>query len=104
MLSKIFTTTKNGKADVLSAADIVSIIQACKESNVKCLTFGGLTLHLGEVESKEMPLLPPTNEPLPSQEVIQPVDQELLAALEDQSLLVNDPAAYERKYISGNNP
>lgn len=92
------TLDKNDALDGLKAKDVVSIIQACKDSNIRSLEFEGLCIQFGQTVQPEPVYYATAAQDQPSQaEVFQ--SEDILKDLADLQLAITDPAAHEAKIL-----
>jgi hypothetical protein len=95
--------TKNSHQPVLKASEIVSIIQACKGSNVKSFEFEGLCIQFGpaaEEMAETAPFIPhvavsPSKDEQSSKDL-----KELNQELDRLQQIITDPVGYEDSLLS----
>ena len=88
-----------------NAKDICSIIKACKDSGVRQLEVGGLRVSFsGEGEALPVDISPQMMASSPQEtapSIITPMDREAERLIEEERLMLEDPAGYEQRLIDG---
>lgn len=92
------TLDKNDALDGLKAKDVVSIIQACKDSNIRNLEFEGLCIQFGPADKPESVYHQIVAQDQPSQAEAHK-SEDILNELADLQLAITDPAAHEAKIL-----
>ena len=98
------TLDKNDSLDGLKAKDVVSIIQACKDSNINSLEFEGLKIQFGQTVQAQSVFEPLALVEAQDQQrhAELSTSEDIVKELADHQLLITDPEAYEAKILGRN--
>jgi hypothetical protein len=88
-----------------NAKDICSIIKACKDSGVKHLSLGELSIKF-DASERGLPVdISPhsvaNSNVEPPKQIITPMDREQERILEETRLMIEDPMGYEQRIMDG---